>query len=69
MEILKTTKPGSREFCVASAITKGGYNTLIGAMKELSVAYKLDGDQTNALAAKAMLEFTEANQLPDISHN
>ena len=66
MDTMQTSKPGSREFCVAVAVTQAGYETIISTMRKLSVSYELKGDQVAALKAKEVIE--EANRIPDVSH-
>ena len=68
MNTVRTTRPGSREFCAALAVCKAGYDTTISAMRELVVAYELDGDQVGALKAKRAIEEHEASRIPDLSH-
>ena len=68
MDTVQTTRPGSREFCVALAATQAGYNSMISSMRELAVTYELDGDQVAALKAKSAIEKHEASRIPDLSN-
>ena len=68
MDTVQTTRPGSREFCAALAVTQAGYDSMISSMRELAVAYELDGDQVAALKAKSAIKEHEASRIPDLSH-